>query len=256
MNTIIATDEVFSLVATIPSLLNVRPNFKNIRVLCRHFEQALQSLPCPQSTLQGWKDMVMARELYALLMPNHFRLPINPGPNVVYIYSMDPTNPGAAPNPAPLTRTEQATIDTTFTHCKNNFLSMVNIKRACFTAVDGCINNAFKVSNNPTIQGCQAGMLVMSILDQLLSNYGKPTPATLEGNDNMFCCPYSMANLPELLFCWIEECAKIALLGCDPYTECQLINNAICLLLAAGLYLRPFKEWDRMLPNAQTWITL
>ncbi len=58
---------------------------------------------------------------------------------------------------------------------------MINIKQACFTAVNACINNAFKVSNDPTIQGWHAGMTVMSILDQLSDLYGKPTPAMLEG---------------------------------------------------------------------------
>ncbi len=73
---------------------------------------------------------------------------------------------------------------------------MVNIEQACFTAVDACINNAFKVSNDPSIQGWHSGMTVMSILDQLSNNYGKPTPATLESNDNMFRHPYSMADPP------------------------------------------------------------
>jgi hypothetical protein len=46
---------------------------------------------------------------------------------------------------------EQATINTTFARCKNYYMSMVNIKCTCFTAVDASINDAFKVSNNPTI---------------------------------------------------------------------------------------------------------
>jgi hypothetical protein len=65
-------------------------------------------------------------------------------------------------------------------------MSIVNIKQACSMAVDACINDAFKVSNKPTIQNWQAGMTVMSILDQLLDNYGKPTPAMLQSNDNAF----------------------------------------------------------------------
>jgi hypothetical protein len=35
-----------------------------------------------------------------------------------------------------------------------------------------------------------------------------------------------------------------------------LINNAIRLLLTTGLYLWPFKEWDRLLPATQMWIAL
>ncbi len=133
---------------------------------------------------------------------------------------------------------------------------MVNIKRTCFTAVHACINDAFKVSNDPTIQGWHAGMCVMSILDQLSNNYGKPTPMELDGNDTRFRSPYFAADPPELLFRRIEKCAEIALLGRDPYTDRQLINNAIRLLLTKGLYLCPFEEWDRLLPQAQMWIAL
>jgi hypothetical protein len=92
------------------------------------------------------------------LTPNPFRLPNNPGPNAVYARAIIPANPGAVPDPAPLMMTEQATTDTIVTCCKNYYLYMVNIEGACFTAVDDCINNMFKVSNNPTIQGWHTGM--------------------------------------------------------------------------------------------------
>jgi hypothetical protein len=65
-------DEVATLVGVNIPLLTPRPNFEQIRVLRRHFEQVMQCLPCPQSTLHGWKGMVMARELYALLTPSAF----------------------------------------------------------------------------------------------------------------------------------------------------------------------------------------
>jgi hypothetical protein len=201
MDTIITINEVTALLLSLPSLVNIRPNFKNIRVLCQHFKQALQHLSCPQSTLHGWKGMVMAQELYALLTPNLLRLPNNPGPNMVYARAIDPANPGAVPDPAPLTRTEQATTDTLFTHCKNYYLLMVNIECTCFIAVNACINNACKVSNDPTNQGWHAGMQVMSIFNQLLDLYGKPTPTALEGNNTAFRCLYLAADPPELLFC-------------------------------------------------------
>ena len=79
-----------------------------------------------------------------------------------------------------------------------------------------------------------------------------PNTAVLETNDKVFCSPYFAANTPEVLLCCIEECTKIIHLGQDPYTDYQLINNAICLRLTTGLYLRPFEEWDPLLPAAQT----
>jgi hypothetical protein len=85
MDANITYDEVATLVEDNILLLEPCLNFKCIRVLCRHFKQALQCLPRPQSTLHGWKGMVMARELYALLTPAAFHLPINPSLVVVYV---------------------------------------------------------------------------------------------------------------------------------------------------------------------------
>jgi hypothetical protein len=99
-------------------------------------------------------------------------------------------------------------------------------------------------------------MSCMFILDQLWELYGHPTPAILEQNYKVFVSPYLADNAPKVLFCCIKDCTEIALLGQDPYTNHQLINNAIHLLLMTGLYLRPFKEWDHLLSTGQTWIVL
>jgi hypothetical protein len=255
MDATITYDEVVNLVGVnIRTTNRDRPNFESIRLLHCHFERALQCLPCPQSTLHGWKGLVMTRELYAFLTSTPFRTPNNPGPSNIYVLALDPAN--LVPNPALLTRTEQATIDTTFAHCKHHFLSMRNIERACFTILGSTINNPFKVSNNPAIQGWHVGMSVMFILDQLSKLYGQPTPAVLETNNTVFRGPYLAADAPEVLFQCIEECTETALLGSNPYTDRQLVTNAIHLLLTTGLYTRPFEEWDQLTRPAQTWIAL
>jgi len=78
----------------------------------------------------------------------------------------------------------------------------------------------------------------------------------MEINDTAFHGVYSAADAPEVLFRRIEDCAEIAILGCNPYTDRQLLQNAICLLLTTGLYVRAFEEWDRLQPAAQTWVAL
>ncbi len=122
--------------------------------------------------------------------------------------------------------------------------------------LDSSINDAFKVSNDPTIQGWHAGMSVMLILNQLSELYGQPIPADRKMNDTVFQSPYFAVDAPKVLFRRIKECAETALLGNNPYTNRQLITNAIFLLLTTGLYSRPFKDWDRLTRPAQTWITL
>jgi hypothetical protein len=73
-----------------------------------------------------------------------------------------------------------AFIGTHFAHAKHYFLLMRMIKRACFTALNASANNAFKASNDPTIQGWHAGMQVINILDQLSTIFGQPSHAVLK----------------------------------------------------------------------------
>jgi hypothetical protein len=163
--------------------------------------------------------------MYALITAMPFCVPIDPGTVANYTRA----------NPAdltPLTRMEQASIDTAFALQKHYFLLMQNIKQACFNALDASINNAFKVSNDPA-------KTVRKILDQLSSIYGQPTPPAMELNDVTFHSLYSAANAPKVLFCCIKDCAKIAILDQNPYMDPQLIDNAIRLLLPAGIYQHP-----------------
>jgi hypothetical protein len=84
---------------------------------------------------------------------NEFCTPNNPGLAADYTRA-DPANL------TPLTRTEQASIDTMFAQEKHYFHLTQNIECTCFTTLDASINKAFKVSKNPTIIGWHAGMRV------------------------------------------------------------------------------------------------
>jgi hypothetical protein len=148
MDPTITYDEVAALVGVNIPTLEPCPNFERIRMLRWHLEHALQCLLCPQSVQHGWKGMMMARELYSLLTNIPFRLPTNPGAAAVYVRAVVTGQPV---DNTPLSRTEQALIDTLFDCRKHYFLSMQNIKRACFTALDASINDAFKVSNDPNV---------------------------------------------------------------------------------------------------------
>jgi hypothetical protein len=118
MDPTITYDKVAALVGTNIPTLEPRPNFERICTLRRHFERALQRLSCPQSIQHGWKGMVMACIVYALLTTQPFRLPTNPGATATYVRSQIPGQPI---NNAPLTRTEQASIDSLFNRRKAYF---------------------------------------------------------------------------------------------------------------------------------------
>jgi hypothetical protein len=250
MDTTISTDEVTAAIGHLPSL-DPRPNAVNIRALPVHIERAFQLLPCPQSVHNGWKGLAVSRAMYALLVTGGaaFCVPTDPVSAAIYTRA-DPNDV------SPLTRTEQATVDATFVRQKHYYTSYTNINRVVYAALCTGVNEAFQVSNIPGVAGWPAGMDIREMLNQLSSTYGLPTPAALKSNDNEFRRPYSAADAPEVSSRRIENCAEIAIIGWNPYTDRQIVMNTIRFLLTTGLYIRMFEEWDRLPIADQTWIKL
>ncbi len=58
------------------------------------------------------------------------------------------------------------------------------------------------------------------------------------------------------MFRRIEDCQEVQILGEDPYTAQQLLNNAVRLLLKCGLYTRDFDNWDQKPSANRIWINL
>jgi hypothetical protein len=94
-------------------------------------------------------------------------------------------NPMYVPQP-PLNRAAQATINARFVQARNYWLLYQNIKQACFNMLNDNIDDAFKVSNSPMLQGWNQSMEIMEIFDQITTTYGRPMPNALLQNDMLF----------------------------------------------------------------------
>jgi hypothetical protein len=211
MDTLITFNEVVALVPNPPTLAP-HPNFANLRALQCHLQCTLQRLSCPQSNILGWARLIMSQAIHSLLTPTPFQLPNNPGDQAVYYSPRVPIVDAqaahvldAAGNPTyvpqtPLNRAVQATINARFVRAHDYWLLYQNIKGACFNMLDDNIDDTFKVSNSPTLQGWNQSMEIMEILDQITTTYGCPTPNALLQNNMLFCSTYSPANAPETLF--------------------------------------------------------
>jgi hypothetical protein len=132
------------------------PNFSKLRALRQHIIKALKQLECPQSHIHGWSGLTMAPNVYAILEPNPFVVPGDPGSAPVYTQFAPPA--------------AIKMINATLKQDKNYFLSYKNINRACFCMLDDLVPNQFKVSNTPTLTGWNATMLIQVILN-LLQQY-------------------------------------------------------------------------------------
>jgi hypothetical protein len=99
-------------------------------------------------------------------------------------------------------------------------------------------------------------MEVQEIFDQITSTYGRPTPVALLQSDTLFRSVYSPQDAPEVLFPRIKDCQEVQILGEDPYTAQQLLNNAVRLLLQCGLYGHAFEDWDHKIASNKIWTNL
>ncbi len=207
--------------------------------------QALKQLVCPQSQIHGWTGLVIDLGLYALIEPVPFTVPANPGAMPVYQTF------------APLAMIKM--VDYAFERNKNYFLSYSNINRACFRMLDDSVPIQFKVSNIPTLMGWNASMSIQEILTQLETSYGKPTPMALHNNGLLSRSPMATTEAPEMLFYRTEQCQEIATLAGDPYTQMQILNTVVRILMQAQVL--PSKEFDtweqttyKMYPGLKTFI--
>jgi hypothetical protein len=230
MDTIITFDDVAECLRDPPTVLP-RPSFASLRALRQHMICALKLFECPQSNTQGWSGLVMSPTIYALLEPTAFRVPVDPGPSATY-------TPFAPPATIKM-------IDAAFERDKNYFLSYKNIYRACFRMLDGLVPASFKVSNVPALLGWNTTMSIESIMNQMESSYGKPSPAMLYANDSLFKSPIAATDSPESLFYRMEQCQEIMTLGNLPYTTEQIIANAVRVLMASKMFpSREYESWD------------
>ncbi len=133
-------------------------------------------------------------------------------------------------------------IDATFLHNKNYFLSYKNIFRMCFRMFYTNITKQFKVLNTPTLTGWNLRMSVNNILNQFQDLFSKPNMMTLFHNDTLFHSQMAPTNSPKMLFYQIEQCQEIQRIGKLPYSDEQIIANAIRICIQANIF--PLKELD------------
>ncbi len=93
-------------------------------------------------------------------------------------------------------------------------------------------------------------MMICIILEQLEASYGKPDMMTLFRNDTLFRSPFPATKAPEMLFYRIEQCQEIQTLAQDPYSNMQIINNALRLLTQSNIFpLKEFDTWETITPK-------
>jgi hypothetical protein len=101
----------------------------------------------------------------------------------------------------------------------------------------------------PTLTGWNMSMSFREMLDQE-GTYGKLDTMTLFANDTLFHSLFNPIDAPEALFYRIEKYQEIQVLESDPYSDMQVINNAVRLLMQASIFpLKEFDDWVVVTPK-------
>jgi hypothetical protein len=181
MDTVVPFDNVTSFLCN-PPTMHPCPDFAKLRALRLHLVKALKLIKCPQSSIHGWLGLAMAPALYALLEPNAFVMPANPGSAPLYTAFMMPAT--------------VKMVNATFERDKNYFVSYKNIYRGCFHMLNELVPNQYKVSNMSVLLGWNMTMSIQFILNHMEDAYGKPLAAVLFSNDTLFKSPFAATKAP------------------------------------------------------------
>ena len=227
MDNVISLEEVTGLLKNPPSLAP-RPNFFRLRAVRRHIVNVLKNLQHPSYPIHGWTGMATQPALFALLDPLPFIMPGDPGAYPVYgQFALAP---------------QIRMIDGDFKVRKNMYQTSTNIARAIFLMLSDIVPEQYRVSNTPGLSGWNQTMTINEILDQLESTYGRPDATALLQNDALYRGPLSHTDAPETLFLRLELCQEVQILANNPYTDTQMLHQAVLLLRQSNIL--PTKDYD------------
>ena len=69
-------------------------------------------------------------------------------------------------------------------------------------------------------------------------------------NDMHFQRAFNPMDASESLFYRIKQCQEIEVLAQDPYSDTQIINNAVCLLMQSSIFpLKKIYDWEAITPK-------
>ncbi len=236
MDDMILYDDIKGMLDSPPTLAP-RPNFFRLRAFRRYIVDVMKQIPHPMYPQHGWAGMVLQPAIFALINATPFAVPPNPGLYAVYHQFATPS--------------AMKMIDSQHKIDKNLYKTYTNIHRAVYKVLQASVLPQYQASATPGLTGWDASMSIIDIFAQLDATFGKPDAQAQLANDSNFRAPLPPTETPETLFRRLEECQEIQVLANNPYTETQLITNAVLVLRQANIFpVKDFDDWEMVQPKS------
>ena len=194
--------------------------------------------------LHGHLGLVVQPNVYNLLVP-----PANANTNSW----TDPVHPGLVPAYPPNAADDvRDTIKEAHKEQLRCWKLCGQVNKALQQQILSCIDHIYIRALRHAHTG-YANVHVRDLLQYLFRNYGRILPHALAENDVMFRKDWDPSSPFESLIDQIETAQEIAEDAVQPYTQAQILNNALHLVQKTGVFVEDCKRWTAKPPNQKTW---
>ena len=121
---------------------------------------------------------------------------------------------------------------------KGVYTSQQNVKRAALSAMNVAVPSKYKrvMDRNIGLSNYKQTENPRDIIKQLLRRYGQPSAAKKERNEKAWSQLWNPADPIEDMIQRLEECYATSLIFKPTYTIEQMIDKALTLIKATGMY--------------------
>jgi hypothetical protein len=166
---------------------------------------------------------------------------------------VEPYNPNAVPIIAPgTTAVYAAQISRMHAECRRIYTNRINVDQALKKLILEAYDNMYTSQLEDYLLQ-YANRSALEFLMHLKQTYGFIIPTQLAENHNKMTAPINFQDPIETLFKQIEDGARYANAGAQPYMEAQYVNIAFLLILNTGEIIDACRDWQRRTPMNQTW---
>ena len=165
--------------------------------------------------------------------------------NIPWVECADPGHHRALDAGQNLTTTKQHDLEVVLQAEKGVHTSQQNVKQATLNAMNAAVPKQYKraMDANIGISNYNQTESPQDIIEALLRRYGQPSAAEKESNEKAWSQLWNPADPIEDMIQRLEECYATSLIFKPVYTLEQMIDKALTLIKATGLYTHATLEW-------------
>jgi hypothetical protein len=237
----LTVDEIINRVTNpvLPKIDN-EPTFEEIQITTRLLNANAISIPSMAfGDAHGHLGIIMSQVEYAAVSASPWVEPFNP-------------------NDIPITPPGTNTVDTAqlarmHAECRHIYTNHINVDQALKKLILEAYANMYTSQVEDYLLQC-ANRSALEILMHLKQTYGFINPTQLAENYNNMTAPINFQDPIETLFKHIDDGARYANAGMQPYMEAQYVNIAFLLVLNTCAIPDTCRDWQLLTPVNQTWV--